>query len=80
MEELYSLYIEIYGKVKSGKVIEEGDYRKEPRGGVRGNKRPLKEKLAISLAIDHAKSSGILTKEDFEEEIQKLLGNSEKNE
>ena len=74
MEELYELYLEIYGKVKSGKGIGERVYEKYNGKERMWSKRSPEEKLAITLAIEHEKRKigGLMSKEDFEEKIREL--------
>ena len=78
-DELYGLYLEAYGKARSGGVIEEKDYRKKGSGGALvGDKRPLKEQLAISLGVNYAKrETDFLSKADFEEQINHFISGTE---
>lgn len=73
MKEPYLLYVEAYGKVRSGSNLKNTDYGDITPGGI----RPYDERgtLAVSLAAQDVKSdTPMRSKSDFEEQIKKLLG------
>ena len=75
MNNIYMIYVEKYGKVKSGNKIKAGDYVDK---GVKGS-TPYRDegKLAVSIAVEDCKNNKPMrTREQLEEKIKKMLGKS----
>ncbi len=72
MNNIYMIYVEKYGKVKSGNKIKAGDY---VNIGVRGSTPYSDEgKLAVSIAVEDCKNGiPMRTKVQLEEKIKKML-------
>lgn len=66
MEDIYAIYVETFGQVLSGHIMESRMFSKE---------YGISEKLAVSIGVQDAKaqSPGIRTKSGFEEELKRLL-------
>ena len=73
MSNAYMLYVEKYGKVKSGNKLDRNDYGKSSiKGFVEYSNE---EKLAVTLAAQDVKDEiSLRSKEDLEAQIKKLLG------
>jgi len=69
----YEIYVETFGKVKSGYTLEDEDY-----GVAAGyeDSEPYDEKLkvAISLAAQDAKGGVMKSKPEFEKKLKEMLG------
>lgn len=72
-KEAYSIYVEKYGKVKSGAKLDREDYGgRTAKGFVRYDEAG---QLAVSLAAQDAKEGGLLrSRTDFDEQIKRLSG------
>jgi len=69
MNEPYEIYVEMYGKIKSGGKIKPGDFSEFD--GQKNEEYDESRKLAVSLAAQDADTS-MRTKSEFEKEINRL--------
>ena len=71
MREPYEIYVEMYGKIKSGGKVEPGDFSEFD--GQKNEEYDERRKLAVSLAAEDAKNRySMRTKSEFGEEINRL--------
>lgn len=75
MKEPYEIYVEMYGKIKSGGKIEKGDFGEDSEtdsGGYKFEEYDKKRKLAVTLAVDDATRGNLSSVSEFEKEINRL--------
>jgi len=72
MTEPYEIYVEKYGKIKSGASLLDSDFGElsDPSGGF--VKYDEEHKLAVTLAAQDAKHDNLRSKVEFQEELTRL--------